>query len=155
MVEGQKMVERITYLTEHSSLLIEIVIACMAIWKICINIEDEQRSINITFKAYLLQFRDMLIQIIPLKKKAYHIFDLGDSIKIKCDIPGIPEKCIQVFSEEERIFIYASHKERNCDMEIELPCKIDPDIVNSTYNSGVLEIEYKKQYPKQRKIITI
>ena len=149
------MVERITYLTEHSSLLIEIIVACMVIWKTYINIEDGPRSINITFKAYLLQFRNMLIQMIPLKKKAYHIFDLGDSIKIKCDIPGIPEKCIQVFSEEERIFIYASHKERNCDMEIELPCKIDPDIVNSTYNSGVLEIEYKKQYPKQRKIITI
>lgn len=75
------------------------------------------------------------------------VYDLGDSLRVIAEVPGVAKENIQIRTEAKRIRISAAQGERRYSKVIDLPAEIIPESAQATYNFGVLEVVLKKAKP--------
>jgi len=72
------------------------------------------------------------------------VFDEGDMVSIVVELPGVEEKDIQTEVSGDTLKLTTATKGRTYAKEIELPCAVDEDKLESFYKNGVLEIRLPK-----------
>lgn len=78
------------------------------------------------------------------KEPLIDVYDLGDTLRVIVEVPGVAKENIQVRTEVKRLRISAAQGERRYSKVINLPAEIIPDSAQATYNFGVLEVTLKK-----------
>ena len=85
----------------------------------------------------------------PEREPLIDIYDLGDTLRVIVEIPGVAKENIKVQTEAKRVRISAMQGERKYSRVIDLPTEVVPDSVQAKYNYGVLEVTLKKVNPSE------
>ena len=72
------------------------------------------------------------------------IFDEGREIIVVAEIPGVKKDDIKVNATKNTIYIWVNANMKTFNKEIKMPCKINPETVESNYKNRVLEIRAQK-----------
>ena len=72
------------------------------------------------------------------------IFDEDGEIRIYAEMPGIDQEDIKLELKEDILDISAQTGDRKYYKEILLPAKVQAEILESSYNNGILEVKVKK-----------
>lgn len=72
------------------------------------------------------------------------VLDIGDSIKVVVELPGVEKSDINLDSAEKNMTISVDTEARKYYKKVELPAEIDPDSAKASYTNGILEVELKK-----------
>ncbi|MCP8304592.1 MAG: Hsp20/alpha crystallin family protein [archaeon] len=75
------------------------------------------------------------------------VLDVGDSIKVVVELPGVEKSDINLDSAEKTMTISVDTEARKYYKKVELPAEIDPDSAKASYTNGILEVEVKKAVP--------
>jgi HSP20 family protein len=78
------------------------------------------------------------------KEPLVDVMDNKDGVVVIAELPGIEKKQIELHADHERVSIKADSGKSIYSKLITLPSKIDPTSASATYNSGVLEVTFKK-----------
>ncbi|HEC94453.1 MAG TPA: Hsp20/alpha crystallin family protein [Thermoplasmatales archaeon] len=76
--------------------------------------------------------------------------ETDDAVQITAEVPGISKNDINIEVTGDTLTINVDSKERKYYKEVQLPCEVDPDSAEATYNNGVLDITLRKVKPKKR-----
>lgn len=74
------------------------------------------------------------------------VFERGDEVVVVAEVPGVDEDKInvKVLEDKKTLVIDARGDRRKYYEEVDLPAKVDPSSIKTTYKNGVLEVTLKK-----------
>ena len=79
------------------------------------------------------------------------VMTVDDEVKVIVELPGVEKKDIKLHTKEDRLTISVDAPQRKYYKETELPVKVDPKHVETSYKNGVLEVTLQKTKRKKRK----
>lgn len=106
----------------------------------------------VDFRTLFIQIAIAILKYLPVVRKriiatkkdtSVNVIEDDNEIKIRVDIPGIPEEKINAWILENTLYIYALHGKRKYVKIIPLTPKVDPKSTTKSYKNGVLEVTIK------------
>jgi HSP20 family protein len=84
--------------------------------------------------------------IIEEREPLVDVFERGDEVVIVAEMPGVEKEKINVKVTEDgrTLIISGTDTDRRYYKEVDLPARVDPSSVKTTYKNGVLEVRLKK-----------
>ena len=73
------------------------------------------------------------------------IFDEDEMLLIIAELPGVAENDIQIAIQEGLLKLSTATKGRKYAKELQIPCLVDENSLESTYRNGILEIKLRKR----------
>lgn len=83
------------------------------------------------------------------RKPLIDVMEGDEEVNIIVEMPGVNKEDIDVNASETTVEIKAEGETRKYYERAELPCEVIPDSAKARYNNGVLEIIFKKKYPRK------
>ncbi len=83
------------------------------------------------------------------RKPLVDVMETDDEVQIIAEMPGVNKEDIDVSASEKSVEIRAEGENRRYYEVVDLPCEVIPDSAKARYNNGVLEVVFKKKYPKK------
>jgi HSP20 family protein len=72
------------------------------------------------------------------------VLDEGKEIIVIAEIPGVTKDDIKIDATKNTIYIWVNANMKKYNKEIQMPCKINPKTVETTYKNRVLQIRAQK-----------
>ncbi|MEM2145436.1 MAG: hypothetical protein QW279_08740 [Candidatus Jordarchaeaceae archaeon] len=72
------------------------------------------------------------------------VLDEGNEIIVIAEIPGVTKDDIKVDATKNTIYIWVNANVKKYNKEVQMPCKINPKTVETSYKNRVLEIRAQK-----------
>ncbi|AEA46761.1 archaeal heat shock protein Hsp20 [Archaeoglobus veneficus] len=88
-------------------------------------------------------------QGIEERKPLIDVMETDEEVHVIAEMPGVNKDDIDVSASETSVEIKAEGENRKYYEVVDLPCEVVPDSAKARYNNGVLEIIFKKKYPKK------
>jgi HSP20 family protein len=84
--------------------------------------------------------------IIEEREPLVDVFERGDEIVVVAEMPGVEKDKVNVKVAEDgrTLIISGSDTDRRYYKEVDLPARVDPSSIKTTYKNGVLEVKLKK-----------
>ncbi|RUM33478.1 MAG: Hsp20/alpha crystallin family protein [Archaeoglobus sp.] len=93
--------------------------------------------------------KDMVSQGVEERKPLVDVMETDDEVQIIAEMPGVNKEDIDVSASEKSVEIKAEGESRKYYEVVDLPCEVIPESAKARYNNGVLEVVFKKKYPKK------
>ena len=120
---------------------------------------SESSPEDVDLNYHVIDFKMLFIQIviailkylhlvrkdieIPHKDTNVNIIEDDNEVKVRVDIPGVPEEKIKALILENTLYIYASYGKRKYIKIIPITPKVDPKSTRTSYKNGVFEVAIK------------
>jgi len=83
------------------------------------------------------------------RKPLIDVMETDEGVHVIAEMPGVNKEDIDVNASETSVEIKAEGENRKYYEVVDMPCEVIPDSAKARYNNGVLEIVFKKKYPKK------
>ncbi len=93
--------------------------------------------------------KEMASQGVEERKPLVDVMETDDEVQIIAEMPGVNKEDIDVSATEKSVEIKAEGENRKYYEVVDLPCEVIPDSAKARYNNGVLEVVFKKKYPRK------
>jgi HSP20 family molecular chaperone IbpA len=77
------------------------------------------------------------------------VLDEGDEVKIVAECIGFDRKDLRIHVKNQRLTLSAESSDRKFHKSLNLPKRVIPSTIRTTYKNGVLEIQFKKDFEEK------